>query len=145
MDETTLYRLFGNDGALLYVGISGHWAKRLARHAARQGWWDEVVTVTRQPFPSRDEALEAEAVAIRQERPRYNIRQEQPQHNVRSKSRPASPRPPEWWMPVIPSPTPGGPDGILWIEGLATREEALGFAAEQGLTLRGLVRCVQAF
>jgi predicted GIY-YIG superfamily endonuclease len=57
MSETTLYRLFDQDGELLYVGISGRWVRRLASHAARQGWWDDVASVTRQPFPSRSEAL----------------------------------------------------------------------------------------
>jgi hypothetical protein len=138
MSETTLYRLFDQDGELLYVGISGRWVRRLASHAARQGWWDDVASVTRQPFPSRSEALEAEAAAIRQERPRYNV-----QGKPRPAPADASPRSPEWWMPVVPPAIPGGPEGILWIEGLATREEALGFAAKQGLAPRGAVRCAQ--
>jgi predicted GIY-YIG superfamily endonuclease len=138
MSETTLYRLFDEGGGLLYVGISGRWVRRLASHAAQQGWWDDVASVTRQSFPSRTEALEAEATAIRQERPRYNVRGKPWPDPID-----ASPRPPEWWMPVVPPAIPGGPDGILWIEGLTTREEALGFAAEQGLAPRGAVRCAR--
>jgi hypothetical protein len=124
MSETTLYRLFDQDGELLYVGISGRWVRRLASHAARQGWWDDVASVTRQPFPSRSEALEAEAAAIRQERSRYNV-QGQPL--------PASPVQTSGgcWMPVLPSARPGEPPYVLWIEGLTSREEAARFAAEQ--------------
>jgi predicted GIY-YIG superfamily endonuclease len=124
MSETTLYRLFDQGGELLYVGISGRWVRRLASHAARQGWWDDVASVTRQPFPSRSEALEAEATAIRQERPRYN---------VQGKPRPAPPPPAPggYLMPVLPPSRPGEPESILWIEGLTTREAAERFAAEQ--------------
>jgi predicted GIY-YIG superfamily endonuclease len=123
MSETTLYRLFDQDGELLYVGISGRWVRRLARHAAQQGWWDEVATVTRQPFPSRSEALEAEAAAIRQEHPRYNVQGQQ---------RPIlpAPAPAGYWMPVLPPPRPGEPEQVLWIEGLTSREKAVRFAAD---------------
>jgi hypothetical protein len=34
-------------------------------------------------------------------------------------------------MPVLPSPRPGEPPYVLWIEGLTSREEAARFAAEQ--------------
>lgn len=70
---TTLYRLFDAGGALLYVGISGRWVGRLADHATKQGWWDQVATITRQLFPSRSEALGAERTAIASEHPRYNV------------------------------------------------------------------------
>ena len=131
MSETMLYRLFDQDGGLLYVGISGRWVRRLVSHAARQGWWDDVASVTRQPFPSRSEALEAEAAAIRQERPRYNV-QGQPQPTPPTRA-PRSPVQTSggYWMPVLPSPRPGEPPYMLWIEGLTSREEAARFAAKQ--------------
>lgn len=72
--KTTLYRLYDVDDALLYVGISSKWFARMAQHATEKGWWDDVVTVKRQAFPGRTEALAAEREAIRTERPRYNVR-----------------------------------------------------------------------
>ena len=81
---TALYRLYDDVGALLYVGISNRWITRVGRHAVTKDWWREVATVTRQTWPSRAEALAAEAEAIRAERPRYNI----------AGAEPAAPEPP---------------------------------------------------
>jgi predicted GIY-YIG superfamily endonuclease len=118
VERATLYRLFDASGALLYVGISGRWATRLAQHATRQGWWDEVAKVTREPFESREDALAAEAAAMEQEHPRYNVLGQQ---------RPAlpAPAPAGYWMPVLPPSRPGEPGQILWIEGLTSREAAI--------------------
>jgi predicted GIY-YIG superfamily endonuclease len=73
MNETTaLYRLWDSQERLLYVGISNHWMRRLFEHAKGKGWSDEVVKVTTESFNSREEALEAESVAIRMEGPIHN-------------------------------------------------------------------------
>jgi hypothetical protein len=77
---TALYRLYDDAGALIYVGISNRWIRRVGRHAATKDWWREVATVTRQVWPSRAEALAAEALAIRTERPRYNVAGVEPAH-----------------------------------------------------------------
>jgi hypothetical protein len=70
---TVLYRLYDDTGGLLYVGVSGRWFTRMGEHAASKSWWEDVSMVRRQTWPSRAEALAAEAQAIRAERPRYNI------------------------------------------------------------------------
>jgi hypothetical protein len=119
---TTLYRLFDDGGALLYVGISGRWAGRLAHHAATQGWWDEVTKITRESYPTRPEALAAEQVAIEQERPRYNVRTTP--RPVRRKPHPAPQAGVPWtnWMPTLPPARPGEPRRILWIEGITSQQ-----------------------
>ena len=83
-EETTLYRLYGAGDELLYVGISGPWATRMASHARKKGWWNQVQTIKREILPSRAAALAAEALTIASECPRFN---------VAGKSRPGRPRP----------------------------------------------------
>lgn len=70
-----LYRLFGQSGELLYVGITGNPKGRLAVHAAEKPWWKEVdLARTRfETLNSRTEAERAEVGAIRAENPKYNI------------------------------------------------------------------------
>lgn len=80
--KTTLYRLFDRNGALLYVGISGRWFRRMHEHAGTQGWWDNVAMVKRQSFETRDAALAVEAQAIRDENPQYNQRGRAPQKSL---------------------------------------------------------------
>jgi len=71
---TALYRFWGSDGALLYVGISNHPDLRWAQHAADKPWWGQV---TRKEvvgwYSTRGKAERAEMLAIRSERPRYNV------------------------------------------------------------------------
>jgi hypothetical protein len=67
-----LYRHFGGDGRLLYVGISLFALRRLAAHEREAGWWADVRTITIQPYGSRALAAAAEIEAIRVERPRWN-------------------------------------------------------------------------
>jgi predicted GIY-YIG superfamily endonuclease len=118
IEHATLYRLFDASGVLLYVGISGRWATRLAQHAARQGWWDEVAKVTREPFESREDALAAEAAAIKREHPRYNVR-------GKPQPRPPTAQAPVYWMPTLPPSRPGEPGQVLWIEGITSKQAAI--------------------
>jgi excinuclease UvrABC nuclease subunit len=71
-----LYRFFGIDGSLLYVGITSMLLTRLGRHGEDKPWWTAVARVDVQHFGSRREALQAEEEAIKAEHPRYNV-----QHN----------------------------------------------------------------
>jgi predicted GIY-YIG superfamily endonuclease len=74
MDPTDLYRVADQDGVVLYIGIAYDWPSRFKQHAAEKPWWkDEVRRIDIEPHPSREEALAAEEVAIRAERPRYNV------------------------------------------------------------------------
>ena len=66
-----LYRHFDENDRLLYVGISVDALSRTIQHK-RSAWWGEVATITIQRFATRDEALRAEAEAIRCERPKHN-------------------------------------------------------------------------
>lgn len=70
---TALYRLFGDDEALLYIGIAANFGDRWQRHGRQQPWWPEVRRQTVEWHPDRDSAEDAEAQAIRNERPRYNV------------------------------------------------------------------------
>ncbi|MBX3196284.1 MAG: hypothetical protein KF727_14450 [Microbacteriaceae bacterium] len=67
-----MYRHFGVDDRLAHVGVADDVARRLAQHRVRASWWPEVVRVEFQCYPSRDTALQAEAIAITVEKPRRN-------------------------------------------------------------------------
>jgi prophage antirepressor-like protein len=70
---TMLYRFYGHDGQLLYVGISWRLAERMLQHRRGKSWWSDVEDVKVEQHPSRAAANEAETLAIRTERPLYNI------------------------------------------------------------------------
>ncbi|MYX88449.1 MULTISPECIES: GntR family transcriptional regulator [unclassified Streptomyces] len=71
-EATGLYRLFGSDERLLYVGVSNNPGVRWAQHSEEKEWWDQVDNHTVHWFRSRLEAETAERVAIEVERPLYN-------------------------------------------------------------------------
>jgi excinuclease UvrABC nuclease subunit len=69
-----VYRLFGETGVLLYVGVAKNPEKRFKQHHDKE-WWSGVdferTTITW--YPDKDEAFEAEQHAIESEMPIYNI------------------------------------------------------------------------
>lgn len=69
-----LYRFFGLNDELLYVGITCDVGSRWNRHADDKPWWAEVSRTTLAHFPDRSQVLDAETRAIAEERPKYNIR-----------------------------------------------------------------------
>ena len=69
---TDLYRHFDADGRLLYVGISLSVVQRLKQHQ-RSHWSDEIASVTVTKYATRDLALQAEADAIKNEKPLHNV------------------------------------------------------------------------
>jgi predicted GIY-YIG superfamily endonuclease len=73
---TALYRLLDDHGTLLYVGITDSPERRWVQHAGEKYWWPSVADRSIRWFPSREQALIAEAAAIRAERPIHNV-----QHN----------------------------------------------------------------
>lgn len=80
MDErTTLYRIFGENDLLLYVGISNDFGRRWEQEAKAFSWWDEHRQMSVEWHPSRPEAEAAEVAAIETERPKYNIRHAVPE------------------------------------------------------------------
>jgi len=70
---TSLYRHFDGDGCLLYVGISLSAVARLAEHRRESHWYSQIARVEIENFEDREDALEAEAEAIRNEKTLYNI------------------------------------------------------------------------
>lgn len=69
----SLYRFYGADEALLYIGISCTLASRIGAHQKMQAWWHEVRTIRVEPHPDRPAALAAEAAAIQAEHPQHNV------------------------------------------------------------------------
>jgi hypothetical protein len=70
---TTLYRFYDGNDRLLYVGISGNPARRHHEHSKEKPWWSEVARSTMEHFPTREQAAQAECIAIRSEMPVHNI------------------------------------------------------------------------
>ena len=70
---TALYRLFGKDDRLLYVGIAVNPDKRIANHRNNKPWWPEVTRHTIDWLGDWESALKREAEAIHAERPVHNI------------------------------------------------------------------------
>lgn len=68
-----LYRHFDSDGRLLYVGVSLSTLARLAQHKAESEWFWRIAKVEITAYASRETVLEAERIAIRQEKPLHNI------------------------------------------------------------------------
>lgn len=73
IQKTTLYRYFDSEGQLLYVGITGDNTKRQSQHRRNSFWFGEIASATYEHFDQREAALEAEAIAIRHEKPKFNI------------------------------------------------------------------------
>jgi predicted GIY-YIG superfamily endonuclease len=70
---TYLYRLWGQEGDLLYVGITNNVKRRSKQHKRDKHWWEQVQSKTISEFPTREAALQAEYHAIKSECPKYNI------------------------------------------------------------------------
>ena len=70
--KTSLYRYFGHENELLYVGVSHHPCARMGQHAQSRDM-SQVRYVELEWFKSRGEAAAAEAIAIKRERPKWNI------------------------------------------------------------------------
>lgn len=71
--HTALYRFFGSDGDLLYVGITKRLEKRLQEHAVSSSWWSKATAHSIEWYASRTAAGRAERTAIRDEKPTHNI------------------------------------------------------------------------
>lgn len=69
---TYVYRFFGDDGALLYVGVTNNLSTRFQAHQNKP-WWPAATSSTIEAHGNRALALAAEAMAILEERPLHNI------------------------------------------------------------------------
>ena len=77
-----LYRIYGANSTLLYIGISKDVPARIEHHSKTQEWWSEARQIKLEKLGIADRAIaeEIEADAIRAERPKHNVI-----HNARSK------------------------------------------------------------
>ena len=71
--KTALYRIWGNDDELLYVGISKSALGRLGQHLTEKSWAADIVNVTIETFSTREQAAVAEVAAIKTEKPLHNV------------------------------------------------------------------------
>jgi predicted GIY-YIG superfamily endonuclease len=72
-DEHVVYRAIGERAVLLYVGVTKDFPNRMKAHSKSSDWWDVLSRIHIERFDSRQDALTAEATAIRAEDPIYNI------------------------------------------------------------------------
>ena len=72
--EHVVYRMYGQDGRLLYIGTTNSMTERLRVHRQATPWFGEVLCLTSTVLADRSTALREEAEAIRTEQPFYNIR-----------------------------------------------------------------------
>lgn len=75
-----LYRHFGPDGDLLYVGQSLAPLARNGAHLKTANWKTQISIIAIEPFATREEALAAEELAIRTEYPKHNEAHNKPRH-----------------------------------------------------------------
>jgi predicted GIY-YIG superfamily endonuclease len=71
-ERTAVYHIRGEEGELLYIGMTRSLRTRWNGHAGNQPWWDELRSMTVDWYPSREEADDAERAAIEAEEPKYN-------------------------------------------------------------------------
>lgn len=71
--KTALYRIWGNDDQLLYVGISKSALGRLGQHLTEKSWAADIANVTIETFATRELAAAAEVAAIKTEHPVHNV------------------------------------------------------------------------
>ncbi|MGW2865917.1 GIY-YIG nuclease family protein [Streptomyces sp. NPDC001205] len=71
--RTALYRLYDESEGLLYVGIAFDPRLRWKTHAREKPWWTKVHVKEIEWFLTRAEAEGAEALAIKDQRPKHNV------------------------------------------------------------------------
>lgn len=74
-----LYRMYSDDGILLYVGLTCNLPGRFKKHKAEKDWFVSVSDIRLEHFDTREELVRAERDAIVSERPRFNV-----MHNARA-------------------------------------------------------------
>jgi hypothetical protein len=122
-ERTTLYRLYGTEGRLLYIGITMRLPVRLEEHEEWQPWWADVVGATMEHFVSRRDAERAELAAIAAEGPAYNVVGSPLQAAVARRSQThAGPRP-RHDCPLCGSDQAVYPDGRLLRHSMAVHNE----------------------
>lgn len=67
-----LYRAYGPEDQLLYVGISGNWSERLHAHERTSEWMELAEWVKLERYATREQVEKAEREAILTEAPIFN-------------------------------------------------------------------------
>lgn len=104
-----LYRIYSDDGTLLYVGATVNPGVRFSEHASHTPWWDEASEIKLQRCESVEALKAAEIEAIKAENPRYNRMHSKPPPFKRRRPRgqgTLTQRPDGYWYASIN--VPGG-------------------------------------
>lgn len=72
-DNYIVYKYFGEDNVLLYVGITCDMRRRLLEHKLYDRWFKEVTNIEVSTYLSRNESHIYEIYYISNEKPKYNI------------------------------------------------------------------------
>jgi hypothetical protein len=94
-ERTAVYRVFGEERLLLYIGMTNSVPIRWNGHEAVQPWWEELRSLTVEWYETREEADAAEKAAILAEQPKYNVTYLKPSLVRRERKRP-EPTPVDW-------------------------------------------------
>jgi len=70
--NTILYRYYDVEDSLLYVGITNNQHKRFKQHQDKS-WLTQIARATFEHYSNREDAEEAEVLAITKELPKYNV------------------------------------------------------------------------
>lgn len=78
--KTAVYRLFSEDNVLIYIGKTDSPNRRFKEHQRSQAWFADVhlPSTVIEWFPDNNQALDAETLAIKSERPLFNDRDVDP-------------------------------------------------------------------
>jgi hypothetical protein len=71
-DMHAVYRMYDEQGVLLYIGRTGNAGRRFGDHTSKR-WFPLVATIKMEWLPGEASAVLAERRAIQQEHPRYNV------------------------------------------------------------------------
>lgn len=72
--ETSVYRFYGEQEQLLYIGVSWAPFKRWAYHRRNAAWFSRAQVVQVDVYRSRRTALRIEREGIREQAPAFNVR-----------------------------------------------------------------------
>lgn len=70
--QSEVYLVYDEVGLLIYVGRTSQWATRKRFHMSQAAWWPLAVRIEHRYFPTFGDAMVAEAILIRDHRPRFN-------------------------------------------------------------------------
>ena len=72
-DETVVYRIYDQEGGLLYVGMTNDFDMRMYQHRRDSRWFPLAHDYRLTTYPTRRLAARAEWQAIRTEEPMFNL------------------------------------------------------------------------